>query len=435
MVAFAEAEVQGGGRMRSWAAAWLAWSLAGLCLVMAVATIVLSVLLQPGREGADAWSTVVDLLLFMTFLAFPVVGALTASRRPRNPIGWICLTVGLFWWLIIVSEDYSAYGLAVPGSVPFPVTIYALLYAWMWVPAVGLLGIYMILLFPDGRPPSRRWRPLAWLAGVVIVVESVAVFLTPGPLDGLGGARNPFGVEGYPWLEVLQWIVLLLLPICMLAAAASLVLRFRQAGGEVRQQIKWLAFAASFLGSVYLFIMSAGFIDWLISAPGTQSDLGTQTLWGALLEDVMLLSFAAVPVAIGFAILRYRLYDIDLVINRTLVYGSLTAMLVALYFGSVVFLQYASRILTGGESQLAIVASTLAIAALFNPLRRRIQNLIDRRFYRRKYDAQKTLSTFSEKLREETDLEALNAELLSVVQETMQPEHVSLWLRRSEGTR
>src|SRR5215210_7612207 len=434
MVAFAEAEVQGGGRMRSWAAAWLAWSLAGLCLVMAVATIVLSVLLQPGREGADAWSTVVDLLLFMTFLAFPVVGALTASRRPRNPIGWICLTVGLFWWLIIVSEDYSAYGLAVPGSVPFPVTIYALLYAWMWVPAVGLLGIYMILLFPDGKLPSRRWRPLAWLAGVVIVVESVAVFITPGPLDGLGGARNPFGVD-LPRLEVLQYIVLLLLPICMLAAAASLVLRFRHAGGEVRQQIKWLAFAASFLGSVYLFIMSAGFIDWLISAPGTQSDLGTQTLWGALLEDVMLLSFAAVPVAIGFAILRYRLYDIDLVINRTLVYGSLTAMLVALYFGSVVFLQYASRILTGGESQLAIVASTLAIAALFNPLRRRIQNLIDRRFYRRKYDAQKTLSTFSEKLREETDLEALNAELLSVVQETMQPEHVSLWLRRSEGTR
>ena len=420
--------------MRSRAAAWLAWSLAGLCLVMAVATIVLSVLPRPAREGAGAWSTAVDLSLFMTFLAFPVVGALTASRRPRNPIGWICLTVGLLWWLILVSEEYSAYGLAVPGSVPFPATIYALLYAWTWVPAVGLLGIFMILLFPDGKLPSRRWRPLAWLAGTVIVVESVAVFLTPGPLDGLAGARNPFGVD-LPWLEVLQYIVLLFLPICMVAAAASLVLRFRHAGGEVRQQIKWLAFAASFLGLVYLFIMSAGFIDWLISAPGTQSDLGTQTLWGALLEDVMLLSFAGVPVAIGFAILRYRLYDIDIVINRTLVYGALTAMLVALYFGSVVSLQYASRILTGGESQLVVVASTLAIAALFNPLRRRIQNLIDRRFYRRKYDAQKTLSTFSEKLREETDLEALNAELLSVIRETMQPEHVSLWLRRSEGSR
>jgi hypothetical protein len=338
------------------------------------------------------------------------------------------LSVGLFWLLIIVSEEYSAYGLAVPGSVPYPVTIYALLYAWLWVPAVGLLGTYIILLFPEGKLPSRRWRPLAWLAGVVIVLESVAVFLTPGPLDGLGGARNPFALQGYPWLETMQWIVLLLLPICMLASAASLVLRFRRSGGEVRQQIKWLAFAASFMGSVYLLVMGAGFIDWLISAPITQSDLDTQTLWGALLEDVMLLSFAGVPVAIGVAILRYRRYDIDLVINRTLVYGSLTATLALLYVGSVVFMQYASRALTGGESQLAIVASTLGIAALFNPLRRRVQNLIDRRLYRRKYDAQKTLSTFSKTLREETDLEALNAELLSVVGATMQPKHVSLWL-------
>ncbi|MDQ3250911.1 MAG: hypothetical protein M3P86_01230, partial [Actinomycetota bacterium] len=329
--------------MRSRAATWLAWSLAGFCLVMAVATIALSVLPRPARAEAGAWSIVVDLLLFLTFLAFPIVGALTASRRPQNPIGWICLSVGLFWWLIIVSGDYSAYGLAVPGSVPFPVTMYALLYAWLWVPAVGLLGTYLILLFPDGKLPSRRWRPLAWLAGAVIVLESVAVFLTPGPLDGLGGARNPFGLEGYPWLEVLGWIVLLLLPLCMLASAASLVLRFRRSGGEVRQQIKWLAFAASFMGSVYLLIMSAGFIDWLISAPGTQSDPGTQTLWGALLEDVMLLSFAGVPVAIGFAILRYRLYDIDVIVNRTLVYGSLTVSLAAVYIGSVVSLQYIFR--------------------------------------------------------------------------------------------
>jgi hypothetical protein len=421
--------------MRPRAATWLAWSLAGLCLAMAVATIVLSVLPRPAREEADALSTVVDLFLFLTFLAFPIVGALTASRRPLNPIGWICLSVGLFWMLIIVSGDYSAYGLAVPGSVPFPVTIYALLYAWMWVPAVGLLGTYMILLFPDGKLPSRRWRPLAWLAGVVIAVESVAVFLTPGPLDGLGGARNPFGLEGYSWLEVLGWIVLLLLPLCMLASAASLVLRFRRSGGEVRQQIKWLAFAASFMGSLYLLIMSAGFIAWLISAPGTQSDPGTQTLWGALLENVMLLSFAAVPVAIGFAILRYRLYDIDLVINRTLVYGSLTVSLVLLYVGSVILMQYASRALTGGESQLAVVASTLVIAALFNPLRQRIQNLIDRRFYRRKYDAAKTLETFGARLREETDLDTLGDDLTSVVRETMQPEHVSLWLQEpSAGT-
>ena len=418
--------------MRSRAAAWLASSLAGLCMAMAVATIMLSVLPRPAREGVSTWGTVGDLLIFVSFLAFPVVGALISSRRPRNPIGWICLSAGLFWMLIIFSGDYSAYGVAVPGSVPFPVTVNALLYAWLWVPTVGLIGIYLILLFPDGKLPSRRWRPLAWLSGVVIAVESVAVFVTPGPLEGLGGARNPFGLEGYLWLEVLGWIVLLLLPLCMVASAVSLVLRFRISGAEMRQQIKWLAFAASFMGFMYLLIMSVGFVVWLVSAPGTYSDLGTETWWGAILEDVMLLSFAAVPVAIGVAILRYRLYDIDVVINRTLVYGSLTATLVLLYAGSVVSLQYVFRALTGGESQLAIVASTLVIAALFNPLRRRVQNFIDRRLYRRKYDAQKTLSGFSKTLREETDLEALNGELLSVVRETMQPEHVSLWLRKTE---
>jgi hypothetical protein len=418
--------------MRSRTATWLAWSLAVLCLAIALATIVLSLLPRPASEGAGTSNSAGDLLIFVSFLAFPIVGALTAARRPSNPIGWLCLSVGLFWMLIIVGGDYAAYGLAVPGSVPFPVTIFALTYAWLWVPAVGLLGTYMILLFPDGQLPSRRWRPLAWLAGAVIAFESVAVFLTPGPLDGLGGARNPFGLRGYPWLEVLQWIVLLLLPLCMLASAASLVLRFRRSTGEERQQIKWLAFAASFMGSLYLLIMGAGFIVWIVSAPGTSSDLGTETFWGALLEDVMILSFTAIPVAIGFAILRYRLYDIDLVINRTLVYGSLTATLALLYVSSVVSLQYVFRSLTGGGSQLAIVGSTLAIAALFNPLRQRVQNLIDRRLYRRKYDAQKMLSTFSKTLREETDLEALNAELLSVIRETMQPEHVSLWLRQTE---
>jgi len=418
--------------MRSRAATWLAWSLAGFCLAMAVATVVLSVLPRPAQEGAGAWSTAGDALIFVTFLAFPIVGALTASRRPSNPIGWICLSVGFLWMLIIVGGDYAAYGLAVPGSVPFPVTIYALTYAWLWVPAVGLLGTFLFLLFPDGQLPSRRWRPLAWLAGAVIVVESVAAILTPGPLDGLGGARNPFGLQGLPWLEPLQWIVLLLLPLCMIASAASLVLRFRRSGGEVRQQIKWIAFAAAFMGLLYLLMIGASAISVLIAEPGTPSDPGTQTLWGALLEDVMILSFTAIPVAIGFAILRYRLYDIDLVINRTLVYGSLTVSLVLLYVGSVVLMQYASRALTGGESQLAVVASTLVIAAMFNPLRRRVQNLIDRRLYRRKYDAQKTLSTFSKTLREETDLEALNAELLAVIRETMQPEHVSLWLRETE---
>ena len=213
----------------------------------------------------------------------------------------------------------------------------------------------------------------------------------------------------------------------MIASVLSLVLRYRRSRGEERQQIKWIAFAASFVGFLYLIAMVCAFI--FPSAAWFQAG---SPLWLDLLGYAALSSFTLVPIAIGFAVLRYRLYDIDMVINRTLVYGSLTATLALLYVSSVVFLQYASRTLTGGESQLAIVASTLVIATLFNPLRRRIQNLIDRRFYRRKYDAQKTLSAFSKTLREETDLEALNAELLTVIRETIQPEHVSLWLRETE---
>ncbi len=421
------------GGMSARAASWLAWSLAGLSVAMYVATIALYVLARAAQEGPPnslgAIRTLTDLLISVPFLAFPVVGALIVSRRPHNPIGWICLVAGLLWMLIILSEDYSTYGLARPGSVPFPVTINALLFAWLWVPTVGLIGTYLILLFPDGKLPSKRWRPLAWLSGAVIALESVATFLMPGPLEDLGRVQNPFGLEGHPWVATVGWVVLPLLPLCMLASALSLVLRYRHSGGEVRQQIKWIAFAASFMGLLYLTMMSAGTVIWLLSAPETPSDLGTRSLWGALLESVMVLSFAGVPVAIGFAVLKYRLYDIDVIINRTLVYGSLTATLVALYFGGIVVLQRVFVLLTGQQSTLAVVASTLLIAALFTPLRRRIQGFIDRRFYRRKYDARKTLEAFSAKLRDETDLEALNNDLVGVVRETMQPAHVSLWLR------
>ena len=414
--------------MSSRAASWLVWALAALSVAMFVASVPLYVLARSAQSPGD-WvtvGTVGGLLGFVPFLAFPLVGALVASRLPRNPIGWICLVAGLFWMLIILSEGYSAYGLARPGSVPFPVTIHALLYAWLWVPTVGLLGTYLILLFPDGKLPSRRWHPLAWLSGAVIVLLSVVTFLTPGPLEGLGGVQNPFGLEGQSWVAVVGWVGLPLLPLCMLASALSLVLRYRRSRGEVRQQIKWIAFAASFMGLLYLGIMSAGTVIWLISAPETPSELGTR---GALLEDVMVLSFAGVPVAIGFAVMRYRLYDIDVLINRALVYGSLTATLALVYVGGVVGLQSVFRAVTGQGSTLAVVASTLAIAALFGPLRRRVQGFVDRRFYRGKYDAAKTLEAFGSRLREETDLDALCGDLVGVARRTVQPAHASLWLR------
>jgi hypothetical protein len=402
-------------------AAWLAWIVATLSVTMFVASAGLTALSlydAPATQPSSTWwGTVDDLVLFVPFLAFPLVGALISSRRPENPIGWICLAAGFFWMLLLLGESPSS---LVPTSVALDA-----LTQWTWVPPVGLLGIYMILLFPDGKLPSRRWRPLAWFSGAVMVLVSVALTLIPGHLEGHPGVRNPFGLEAHPMVAQALPGVIVLLPVCIVASAASLIWRYRRSGGEVREQIKWVAFAASLVGVMYLITLVGG----LFFAPeATQGSTGTPP-FGDILLSAVLLSYAGVPIAVGFAVLKYRLYDIDILINRTLVYGSLTAMLIALYFGVIVVLQRAFVLFIDQQSTLAIVASTLLIAALFTPLRRRIQSFIDRRFYRRKYDARKTLEAFSASLREETDLEALNSELVEVVRETMQPAHVSVWLR------
>ena len=419
--------------MRPRTASWLAWSLATLSLVLCVAAVGLYLATLP-VQPPSSWGTgglSAVLYVYLPFLAFPLVGALIASRRPENPIGWICLAVGIIWMFAVMSGSYAMYGLLVArsGSVPFPAAIASL--GEELAPATaGLIGTYLLLLFPDGRLPSRRWRPLAWVSGAVIVSMIVGGVLTPGRLQDLGRLRNPFGLEGHPWVGDLGQGVTLLLPLCILASALSLVLRFVHSAGEEREQIKWLAFAASILG--------LGFASFVI--PGIiwpEATEGANSLWENLLEDAVTLSFAGVPVAIGFAVLKYRLYDIDVVINRTLVYGALTATLALIYFGGVAATESILRTLTGQaeQPQLAIVVSTLVIAALFNPLHRRIQAFIDRRFYRRKYDARKTLEAFSAKLRDETDLDTLNAELVGVIRETMQPAHVSLWLRPETATK
>jgi hypothetical protein len=407
------------------AASRLAWSLAALSLAMFLATVALFVLARSAHDpsGSSASRTVIDLLISVPFLAFPLVGALIASRRPHNPIGWICLAVGLLWMLLGLFDFYGVYGLAKPGSVPFPVVIYALV-EWLWLPTVGLLRIYLVLLFPDGRLPSRRWRPLAWLSGAVIVLLGVDSVLAPGELTDLEGVRNPFGLEGASWLVDAEVVLLLLFVACILASAASLILRYRHSGGEVREQIKWIALAGSLVGLLLSIVLGVLIVAELIGVIG-----GSTPLWLRGLLFAMVLSFTGVPVAIGFAVLRYRLYDIDLLINRALVYVSLTATLALVYVGGVVGLQAFFRTVTGQESTLAVVASTLAIAALFNPLRRQVQVFVDRRFYRRKYDAAKTLAAFNARLREETDLDGLCGDLVGVASATVQPKHVSLWLR------
>jgi hypothetical protein len=336
----------------------------------------------------------------------------------------------LLWMLLSLFDYYGVYGVTKPGSVPFPVVIYALA-QWLWVPTVGLLAIYLVLLFPDGRLPSRRWRPLAWLSGAVIVLMSVTQGLAPGPLPGLGRVRNPFGLEGQPWVADAANAILVPFLLCILASVVSLILRYRRSGGDVRQQIKWIAFAASFFGLVFASAMFSSLIFFFFAPETWERATDAPPIWLELLFYVMLLSIGGVPIAVGFAVLRYRLYNIDLLINRTLVYVTLTVILALIYFGGVATVQAIFRALTGQEQQpqLAVVVSTLVIAALFNPLRHRIQGFIDRRFYRRKYDAAKTLEAFSAKLRDETDLDALSDDLVEVVRETMQPAHVSLWLR------
>jgi hypothetical protein len=413
------------GELSARVAFWPAWSLCGLSVALFVASVPLFVLARSAHVPSswDADLTTGGLLASGLFLVFPLVGALIASRRPENPIGWLCLADGFLWMTTNMLDYYSVYGMAKPGSLPFPLGA-AAINNWLWVPSVGLLATYVFLLFPNGRLTSRRWRPLAWLSGVVIVSVSIGVMLSPESLDMPRGIRNPFGLEAAPWVTTVAYAILPLLPLCMLASAVSLVLRYRRSKGDERQQIKWIAFAASLVALTYLIAMVASFVH-----PSEAWTTVGSVWWLNLLTIAALLSFVTIPIAVGFAVLKYRLYDIDLIINRTLVYGSLTVTLVALYFGGIVVLQRVFVLLTGQQSTLAVVASTLLIAALFTPLRQRIQSFIDRRFYRSKYDAAKTLEAFSVQLRDETDLDALSDDLVGVVRETMQPAYVSLWLR------
>jgi uncharacterized membrane protein YhdT len=280
---------------------------------------------------------------------------------------------------------------------------------------VGLPAL-LYLLFPTGRLPSRRWRWVAWLIAALVLAGVITSAFSSGALMGvLGPIRNPLGIEGFT--GVYKALLYFISPVALSAVVLSVFMRLRRAAGVERQQIKWFAYAAA---ASVMATSLAYLVPGVIDTP----------LWFERMGFALNIAFIpAIPIAIGIAILRYRLYDIDRIINRTLVYGALSATLVALYFGGIVMLQRVFVLLTGQQSTLAVVASTLLIAALFTPLRRLIQGFIDRRFYRSKYDARKALEALSAQLRNETDLEALRDDPVGVVRETMQPAHVSLWLR------
>ena len=398
-------------------ASWLAWSVWLLCVVLISFALLFYFLSSPTPET----HTPPALTAFMRALslAFPTVGALVASRRPENPIGWIFCGTGLLYGVQAFASGYADY--ALPGE-----EFMAWISGWIGVPVLPLAGVLLVLLFPNGKLLSRKWQPVVWMAACGSAMLALGAALDPGSLLfqptfdnplGFGGDIGKLGpsesIDAGGVVEILVRVGFFFVLVSWLFAVAAMITRMDQARGAERQQLKW------FVYTVVLLVV--GFLAALLGF-GQHS-----VAW-----NLGIAAFNFLPIAAGIAILRYRLYDIDVVINRTLVYGVLTAALALVYVGSIVLLQGLFRALTGETSQLAVVASTLAIAALFVPLRRRVQAFIDRRFYRRKYDMATTLQAFNVRLRNDVDLDSVADDLVEVVRETMQPAHVSLWLRPPE---
>jgi hypothetical protein len=398
--------------MRRRALTWLAWLLCAASLVLGAAGAVFG-----ARNGYSPIELVravaVGVILAVTF---PLVGALIASRRPGNPLGWIFCVIGLSQGLVTAGWEYGTYALrTAPGSVPGG-ALASWFGLWSWALGLGLLITFALLLFPDGRLPSPRWRPLAWLSAVPIAIFCGPVAAAGWPLRG-PALLDPAGEPAAPpLLELLGAVAFPLMLLCGVACLVALALRFRRSRGIERQQLKWFVFAGA------------------VTVAGVLLTEGLGVAEGSFLDGVLALAGLAVvpsiPVAAGIAILRHRLYDIDRLVNRTLVYGLLTGLLAGVYAAGALWLP---RLLGAGRSELAVAASTLAVAAAFQPARRRVQALVDRRFDRARYDAARTVEAFSARLRDQVDLDSLAAELLAVVDRTVQPAGAWLWLRPPAG--
>jgi hypothetical protein len=385
---------------------WVAWGMlsvfgAGLIFNAALAVANKSVARDPA-----------GVLYLLDFTAFMVVGAVIVARRPDNAMGWLFAAVGLLALTLSLANEYTQYAYVTrPGALPGAI-VAAWVGGWGAFPLFGLTFTFTLLLFPTGRLLSPRWRPIAWLAGIDLAAITVLAALQPTLAVGHEGRAiaNPIGIGGLPHPErgLAGAVLIGLFTVAALAGCASLVLRFRRSRGVERQQLKWFTYAAALM-----------VLSWVVGA----------LLLPAAGDLIAAITIALLPVAAGIAILRYRLYDIDRLINRTLVYGLLTALLAAVYAGAVLVLGQVFGGVGRDPPSWAVAGATLAVAAVFQPARRRIQAAVDRRFNRRKYDMAKTVETFSARLRDQVDLDTLSAELLAVVDQTMQPTRTSLWLR------
>ncbi len=397
------------GAMTARTASRVAWALCALCVSLVGAWAVLLVAYYPSiaEHGGLGLSHQGALIA----LTFSPVGALIASVRRENVIGWIFIAIGVSAAGWAVNEVYGATGRADPG-------VNGWTQSWIWAPAWFLMLTFLPLLFPDGRLPSPRWRPIAWLAGLSLALSVLGSMLHPFPDVDNPAYKNPLVnlPGGLLWFDLALITGFALSFLSAVAGVGALAVRFRGSRGEQRQQIKWFVYAgvASLVLGVGRSVLAT---NWALQAMG-------------------LISIPLIPMATGVAILRHRLYDIDRIINRTLVYGLLSAVLALVYVGGVVGVGGLVRGATsdGGGNGLVVAASTLVVAALFRPARDRLQTFIDRRFYRSKYDSARTLASFSTRLRSQIDLETLNRELLAVVGETLRPAHASLWLK-ADGPR
>jgi hypothetical protein len=391
---------------------WVLWWISALLIALGLAFSVLN--RDTAVEGS--FDVLFEGLFGLSLFSFPTVGAVVASRRPHNPIGWIFLAAGIPFALSGFAHGYATHALFTePGSLP-GAEVMAWLASWLFIPPLFAVPTFLFLLFPEGGALSSRWRIVGWMAALGIVCTLLFAF-APGRLDEppFDEVVNPFGIESADSIlnlvSTVGWASMLL---SILAAAVSMLVRFRRARGRERQQLKWVASAAGLFA--------------LANVVGSTTLSSENEEIGQL---VVLFAYAGIPIAAGVAILRHRLYDIDRILNRALVYGLLTAFLAAAYLGIVVALHNSHP--GANDSDLTVAGSTLAVAALFRPLRGRVQGFIDRRFHRRRYDAQRTLEQFTARLRDEIDLDALNRELVAVVADTMQPAHASLWLRPQRG--
>lgn len=386
----------------------LAWSIVGVAVAGAATSLTIAAVGGAGVKGG----LLVAIATIALFLVASIVGGLVASRHPSNPIGWILCGFSAINGVSLALEGYAEYYLSSGnGSRPLAEAA-AWINNWSYVSAF-LTVTLVLLLFPDGHFPSRRWAPALWCCLVGNALFAAGVALDTGPLHEYPEIVNPLGVS-HRLSSVLGPIGITLTLLALFGGAASVIARFRRSAGVERQQIKWLAIASAIAAAAMIAAAAIGLSG--------RDDLA---------NAVIVLGILCVPLAIGIAMLRYRLYDVDRVISKTLVYGSLTVVLGAVYVILVLGVQALLSSFAG--SNLAVAVSTLIVAALFLPARTRLQSLVDRRFYRRRYDAQRTLEVFGARLREQVDLESLTLDLRGAVDDAVQPAHVGLWLRKVPG--